>query len=114
MSMNSGAQLTFPTLPLSGRQGEWSREAENKWRHEHSRGLFEVSLLHRQRVRTFASPAEPKKSRAYQWNRLSSMATIDIEVAIGSKEQRRVMDLCHPNQCNVSKRRRNILIPLEQ
>jgi hypothetical protein len=30
----------------------------------------------------------PYKSRAYQWNRLSSMATVDMGVAIGSEKQR--------------------------
>jgi hypothetical protein len=29
----------------------------------------------------------PYKSRAYQWNRLASMATVDMEVAIGSEKQ---------------------------
>jgi len=42
------------------------------------------------------------------------MATVEMEVAIGSEKQRRVMDLRHPNQCSVSKGRRNILLPLEQ
>ena len=44
------------TLPLSGRRGAWGGEAESSWGPVHSRGVFEVSLLRRQRPHTLASP----------------------------------------------------------
>ena len=80
-----------------------------------TRGACSKCRFSTDNVRDFSHLVQnPYKSLAYQWNRLSFMSTVDMEVAIGSEKQRSVMDLCHPNQCSVSKGRRNILIPLEQ
>jgi len=43
------------------------------------------------------------QSRAYQWNHLASMAAVDVEVAIGSEKQWRVVDLRQTNQRSISK-----------
>ena len=69
-----------PTLPLSGRQGAWGGEAGRLWWPVHSRGLFEVSLLHKLQ--------HPYQPRSDQRNRLPSMVAGDMEVAIGSEKER--------------------------
>jgi hypothetical protein len=52
------ACLRCLTLPLSGRQGTWGGEAGCSWWPVHSRGLFEVSPLHRESLQFVAADAE--------------------------------------------------------
>ncbi len=53
-----------------------------------TRGACSMDRFSKDNVRELSHFVQnPYKSRAYQWNRLASMATVDMEVAIGSEKQ---------------------------